>query len=98
MAADIQVAVDLAVDNREVADQAAAAHKRDGRAVQGIQDVLGAVHSQGEDLAEELAAAMRQEGSFQGGMCLPQAEEPSLVETFQQELPLRSTRGWFKIF
>jgi hypothetical protein len=94
MAADIQAAVDLAEDNQEVADQAAAGHMQDGSAVQGIQDALGAAHSQEEDLAEVLAGAMHQEESFQAGTCLLQAEEPVLVETFQQELPSRKTRGW----
>ena len=94
MAAGIQAAVDLAEDNQGVVDQAAAGHKRDGSAVQGIQDALGAAHSQEEDLAEVLAGAMHQEESFQAGTCLLQAEEPVLVETFQQELPSRKTRGW----
>ncbi len=97
MAAGIPAAVDLAEDNQEVADQAVAGHMRDGSAVlvQGIQDALGAAHNQEEVPAEVLVGAMQQEGSFQAGMCLPQAEEPFLVETFQQELPFASTRGWF---
>jgi hypothetical protein len=93
MAADIQAAVDLAEDNQEVADQAAAGHMQGGSVVQGIQDALGAAHSQEEDQAEVLAEVMRQEGSFQAGMCLLQAEEQVLVETFQQELPFQKTRG-----
>ncbi len=87
MAADIQAAVDLAEDSQEVADQAAAGHMGDGRAVQGIQDALGAAHSQEEHPAEELAEVMHQEESFLEGKCLRLAGEPFLVEKFQQEPP-----------
>ncbi len=98
MAAGIQAAVDLAEDNQGVVDRAAAGHMQDGSAaVQGIQDALGAAHNQEEDPAEELAEVMHQEESFQAGMCLLQAEEPFLVETFQQELPFAHVVG-FKIF